>query len=119
LWSRRSWVRIPSLTFRRALVIEGFSRSRASERIPPWHVREESTTPDLEELARRLSEAMSRRDLDSMMRLYSPDAVFDVSSAGLGTFEGRAAIRHHLEDWWAAYEKYEFELVETMISVTA
>ena len=73
---------------------------------------EESTTPGLEELMRRLSDATSRRDLDSMMRFFAPDAVFDVSSMGFGTFEGRAAIRQALEDWWAAYEEYEFELVE-------
>jgi ketosteroid isomerase-like protein len=75
-------------------------------------VTEESTTPDLEELVRRLSAATSRRDLDSMMPFFAPDAVFDVSSMGFGTFAGRAAIRQALEDWWAAYEEYEFELVE-------
>ena len=73
---------------------------------------EEFTTPDLVELTHRVAEATSRRDLDSMMRFFAPDAVFDVSSMGFGTFEGRAAIRQALEDWWAAYEEYEFELVE-------
>ena len=73
---------------------------------------EESTTPDLVENVRRVSDATSRRDLDSMMRFFAPDAVFDVSSMGFGTFEGRAAIRQALEDWWAAYAEYEFELVE-------
>ena len=73
---------------------------------------EESTTPDLVENVRRVSDATSRRELDSMMRFFAPDAVFDVSSMGFGTFEGRAATRQALEDWWAAYEEYVFELVE-------
>ena len=72
----------------------------------------ESTTPDLVELMRRISEAANRRDLDSIMRFYAPDPVLDTSSTGFGTFEGRAAIRQALEDWWAAYEEYEYELVE-------
>jgi hypothetical protein len=49
-------------------------------------MHEESTTPDLEETA--------------------------FSSVGFGTFEGRAATRQALEDWWAAYDECLFELVE-------
>jgi hypothetical protein len=32
-----------------------------------------------------------------------------VSAAGLGSFEGRAAIRRYLEDWLGAHEEQKFE----------
>jgi ketosteroid isomerase-like protein len=73
----------------------------------------ESTTPDLAELVRRLVGAFAAGDLDAAMSFYASDAVLELGPGALETFEGRAAIRRHLEDWWAAYEEYEFELVET------
>lgn len=59
---------------------------------------EEPATPAVVELTRRLFETR-RSDLDAHMRFYAPDAVFDVSEPGLGTFEGKAAIRSLLEGW--------------------
>jgi ketosteroid isomerase-like protein len=69
---------------------------------------EESTTPDLVELARRLAEAANRRDIDAILRFFAPDAVSDMSDLGFGIFKGAAAIRASLEDWWNIYEEYEF-----------
>jgi len=54
---------------------------------------EESRTPHLVELTRQAVEAGTRRDFDALMSFYSPDAVWDLSPLGVGTFEGRAAIR--------------------------
>jgi ketosteroid isomerase-like protein len=72
-------------------------------------VSEESTTPDLEESSRRLSEALSRGDLDAATAMYAPDAVWDVSLLGLeGVFEGREEIRGAWEDLRAPYEDLEF-----------
>ena len=45
---------------------------------------------------------LSEADLDATMAFYSPDAVYEV--VGLRAFEGRAAIRDFLEDWWSSYE---------------
>jgi ketosteroid isomerase-like protein len=74
---------------------------------------EESTTPDLVELAQRLEDAMrAGDDLDVVMSFYAPDAVWDLSSAGLGTFEGQAAIRGLYEDWRSSYEAFEAEWEE-------
>jgi ketosteroid isomerase-like protein len=71
-------------------------------------VPEESTTPDLEEAARRVREALHRGDLDAAVAMYAPDAVWDVSLLGLeGVFEGREAIRGALEDLRAPYEDFE------------
>jgi hypothetical protein len=52
-------------------------------------MREESTTPDVVELMRSAFEALNRRDFDVMPRIFAPDAVYDLSSQGLGIYEGR------------------------------
>ncbi len=73
---------------------------------------EESTTPDLVELFRQGFAALDRRDFDAVMSSYARGAVFDVSALGIGSFEGREAIRRHFEDWRAPYEEYETDLEE-------
>jgi ketosteroid isomerase-like protein len=75
---------------------------------------EESTTPDLVELQKRLTEVANRRDLDSILAFYAPDGVWDMSPMGMGVFEGQAAARGFLEDWFASYEEYEFEAEEIL-----
>src|SRR5271165_2305633 len=73
---------------------------------------EESTTPDLLELVRRSVEAANERDLDAIMAFFTPDAVWDASPLGIGTFEGQAAVRGFLEDWFASYEEWELQVLE-------
>jgi len=75
---------------------------------------EESTTPDLVDRQKRLTEAGNRRDLDAMIAFYAPDGVYDMSPVGMGVFEGQAAARGFIEDWWASYEEHEFEAEETL-----
>ena len=75
---------------------------------------EESTTPDLVERQKRATEAANRRDLDAVMAFIAPDAVYDMSPVGMGVFEGQAAARGFIEDWWASYEEHEFEAEETL-----
>ena len=75
---------------------------------------EESRTPDLVELQRRLTDAISGRDVDAMMAFWAPDGVYDMSPIGMGVFEGQAAARGFIEDWWGPYEEYEFEAEETL-----
>ena len=72
---------------------------------------EESTTPDPVELVRRQCEAGNRRDLDAVASSFAEDATFDGRVAG-DHFEGRAAIRSFVEDWFGTYEKLEFGLEE-------
>jgi uncharacterized protein (TIGR02246 family) len=72
---------------------------------------EESTTPDLLELVRRQRDAGNRRDLDAVTNSFAPDAVFEGRASG-DRFEGRAAIRSFLEDWFGTYEELEFGLEE-------
>ena len=74
---------------------------------------EESTTPDLVELTRQAQEAMDRDwDLDAFLRFYAPDAVWDLSATGLGTYEGVAAIRAFIEGWWATWEDHHHRVEE-------
>jgi ketosteroid isomerase-like protein len=75
---------------------------------------EESTTPDLVELARRSFEPLSRHDVDGIMSFYAPDAVWDLSTGGLGMFRGHAAIRDFMEDWLRSYDRVEVDLGEVV-----
>ena len=70
---------------------------------------EESMTLDLVELVRKQLEALDRRDLDGVMSSVAEDTVLDGRA---DYFEGRAAIRGFLEDWFRAYEELDFELEE-------
>jgi hypothetical protein len=45
---------------------------------------EESTTPDLVELSRRQFAAGNRHDADAVLSNCVPDAVWDLSDAGMG-----------------------------------
>jgi ketosteroid isomerase-like protein len=73
---------------------------------------EESATPDLAELGRRIQQAATRRDFDLMMSFYAPDAVVDAE--GMGTFEGRAAIRGFFEDMVGSFDQYVTEQDEVL-----
>jgi ketosteroid isomerase-like protein len=73
---------------------------------------EESMTPDLVELSRRAYEATSRHDIDALMGFYAPSAVWDGSNVGIGTFEGVAAIRSFVEEWWGTWGEHTFEVEE-------
>jgi uncharacterized protein (TIGR02246 family) len=76
---------------------------------------EESTTPDLVELMGRAFEAANRRDLDAVASSFAEDATFDGRALG-DHFEGRAAIRSFVEEWFGAYEElaYRFEEVRDL-----
>jgi ketosteroid isomerase-like protein len=75
---------------------------------------EESTTPDLEETARRIAEALNRRDFDAALSLYTPDVVMELPPLGLGVLEGgpligHEAMRKFLEDLAESFQDREFE----------
>jgi ketosteroid isomerase-like protein len=75
---------------------------------------EESSTPDLDELARRTFDAMARRDYDAMTAVWASDGVWDTTPTGgmPGAVEGRDAIRAALEDWMGPSEDWEQEVEE-------
>src|SRR5439155_19160794 len=65
---------------------------------------EDSTNPDLVERMWRRVDAADSGDTDAMTSFFASDAVWDSSPMGMEVFEGRAAIRRFLEDWWGDYE---------------
>src|SRR5947207_4603132 len=73
---------------------------------------EDSTTPDLAELARASLEAINRRDFDALMSYAAPDFVYDTSPSGFGVYEGEAAIRDFITGYWDAFEELSFEFEE-------
>jgi ketosteroid isomerase-like protein len=73
---------------------------------------EEPTSAQLEEMTRRGIELSNRGDYDTLLLLYSPDAVWDMSTTGLGVFEGRTAIKAFFEDWAASFDDFAVNLVE-------
>ena len=74
---------------------------------------QESTTPDLVELGSRFLEAANHRDFDAMLSFFAPDAVWE-GTALRSTFEGVAAIRGFLQDWFASYEELRFAQEEAL-----
>ena len=66
----------------------------------------------LAELVRRSSEPANTRDYEEMMRYWQPDGVWDLTPLGLGAYEGGAAVRGFLEDWFGAYDDLRIEIEE-------
>jgi ketosteroid isomerase-like protein len=75
---------------------------------------EESTTPDLVELTRRAFEAVNQRDIDALMSVFAPDGVLDGRAAG-DLYEGRAAIRDFLDDWFGSFAELRMEVEELVV----
>jgi ketosteroid isomerase-like protein len=73
---------------------------------------QEPTTPDLDELTRRAFEVAKSHDLDAIMSFFAPDAVWDLSDLGLEIFEGAAAIRRFLEEWFGTFEDHRADVEE-------
>jgi hypothetical protein len=71
---------------------------------------EQPTTPDPLELTRGLADAYNRRDVDSIVSVYSADAVWDMSELGAGVVQGHDAIRRFLEGWLGSYDEFDFAL---------
>ena len=73
---------------------------------------EESTTPAPLETARRVVDALSRRDFDALLPYAAPGVVYDTSPSGFGVYVGVAAIREFIEGYWTAFEDLRVELEE-------
>ncbi|HME05084.1 MAG TPA: nuclear transport factor 2 family protein [Solirubrobacteraceae bacterium] len=75
---------------------------------------EESTTPDPVELVRQAFDSGNRHDVDAIMGFHASDAVWDLSDQGLGTFEGVAAIRGWVEDWFGVWADLHLDVQEML-----
>ncbi|HEY4426963.1 MAG TPA: nuclear transport factor 2 family protein [Solirubrobacteraceae bacterium] len=74
----------------------------------------ESTTPDPVALTRLAFEAVNQRDIEAVMSFFAPDAVLDGRAAG-GLYEGRAAIRGFLDDWFGSFAELRMEVEEFVV----
>lgn len=75
-----------------------------------WRAMSEDS-PDAVELTRRF---FATDGLDALMAFYAPDAVWDMSTLGLGVYKGLEAIRSFFEDWASSYEELVFEPEEIL-----
>ncbi len=75
---------------------------------------EESTTPDPVELTREFFATATRQDIDAVMRFYARDAVWDLSGAGIGSFEGVAAIRDFVRELVGHWQDHHHEVQEVL-----
>ena len=75
---------------------------------------EEATTLDPVELTRLAFEAVNQRDLDAVMSFFAPNGVLDGRAAG-GLYEGRAAIRGFLDDWFGSFAELRMEVEELVV----
>lgn len=75
---------------------------------------EQPTAPDLVELTRAVFASASRKDVDAMLGLHARHAGWDLSDAGLGSFEGVEAIQSFLKDWFGAFEDYRVDVEQAV-----
>jgi ketosteroid isomerase-like protein len=75
---------------------------------------EESPTPDLVELTRLAFEAANQRDVDVVMSFFAPDAVFAGRALG-DLFEGQAAIRDFIAEWFGDFPEGRYEVEELVV----
>ena len=73
---------------------------------------EESTACDPVALVRRAFDAGNSGDIDAVVAFQAPDSVWDLSDLALGVFEGTAAIRGWLEDWFGAWADLRLDVRE-------
>ena len=71
------------------------------------------TAPDLVELTRRAFEAVNQRDIEALTSLFAPDAVFD--GREWNRYEGRAAIRGFLDDWFGSFAELRMDVEELTV----
>jgi ketosteroid isomerase-like protein len=68
---------------------------------------EESTTPDPVEISRRIVEADGYEEWAALVERYAAsDAVWTLLGTGFGPFEGLAAIRAFIEEYWATWDDH-------------
>jgi ketosteroid isomerase-like protein len=75
---------------------------------------EGSTTTDLVELVRGFWASAARRDWDAILCHYAPDAVWDFSPLGLGTYEDQPGMRGLWQEWVDAYSELELDVEEAL-----
>jgi hypothetical protein len=73
---------------------------------------EQPGTSDLVELTRRQFGCAKLGDWDGVLSFYGPDTAWDMSPAGLGKYDGPAALRRFFVEWTGSYGEWDIELEE-------
>ena len=73
---------------------------------------EQQPTDDSVELTRRVYAFLNGGDFDSVVGMFAPDSVWDVSEWGLGTHAGLKAIRRFLHAWFGSMDEFEVHVEE-------
>src|SRR6266550_3694542 len=76
---------------------------------------QESTTPDLVELTRRMLDAASNRDFDAMLSLYAADAEWDGSRAVVQLHGHLAGSRERVRERYALTVVWAADLIVRVI----
>ena len=75
---------------------------------------EQPANSDVVKLVRQAFDAGNRHDVDAIMGLHAPEAVWDLSDQGLATFEGVAAIRGWVEDWFGTWADLRLDVLDVV-----
>lgn len=75
---------------------------------------EEPAIRDPVELTRLAFQAANQRDIEMMVSFFAPDAYFAGRALG-DVFEGRAAIRDFLGDWFGSFADVRYEVEELVV----
>jgi len=75
---------------------------------------DEPATPEPIDLVRQAFDAGNRHDVDAIVSFHAPEAVWDLSDEGLGSYEGAAAIRGWIEDWFGTWVDLRLDLLDVV-----
>src|SRR3954469_17593660 len=80
-----------------------------------WAMSEEPPGLDPVQSVYEAFAAASAEDLDGVTAGLAPNAVWVMDEVGLGPFEGVAAIREFLLEWWSLWQEHNHHVEEVMI----
>ena len=75
---------------------------------------EQPANSDMAELVRQAFDAGNRHDVDAIVGFHAPDAIWDLSDQGLGTYEGAGAIRGWVEDWFETWADLRLDVLDVV-----
>ena len=75
---------------------------------------DEPATPEPIDLVRQAFDAGNRHDVDAIVSFHAPEAVWDLSDQGLGSYEGAAAITGWIEDWFGTWADLRLDVLDVV-----
>jgi len=75
---------------------------------------EQPPSSDVIQVVRQAFDAGNRHDVDAIVGFHAPEAVWDLSDQGLGSYEGAAAIRGWIEDWFRTWADLRLDVLDVV-----